>query len=127
MTGVLLFAVATAGLALIHNFGLVAVAMLLGGVAWMTAMSTFAVCAQTAPPLWLRARALAIYLMVFQGALAIGSGVWGELAGRIGVPGALLVASVMLVAGLAAGFWLPLSTGEVEAPLDSLVADSEGE
>jgi MFS family permease len=127
VAGVVLFAVATLALATIHNFGVVALAMLLGGVAWMTAMSTFSVCAQSAPPLWLRARALAVYLMVFQGALAVGSGIWGELAGRLGVRGALLVSAATLVVGLAAGFWLPLSTGEVEEPQDSLVADAQGE
>jgi hypothetical protein len=58
--------------------------MLLGGVAWMTVMSTFNVCAQVEPPAWVRARALSYYLLVFQGALAVGSGAWGALADRSG-------------------------------------------
>jgi MFS family permease len=127
IAGVLLFAVATVALAVLRNLGLVALAMVLGGVAWMTVMSTFSVCAQIAPPLSMRARALALYLMVFQGALAVGSGIWGELAGRFGVRSALLVAAVTLVAGLAAGIRLPLSTRTMEAPADSVAVDSGAE
>src|SRR5207249_1869460 len=55
--GVILFAAATAGLALLNQFAIVALAMLLGGAAWMTVMSSFNVCAQMAPPVWVRARA----------------------------------------------------------------------
>src|SRR5262249_28087623 len=67
--GAVAFAAATMALALIPSFGLVAFAMLIGGVAWMTVMTTFNVCAQTAPPVALRARALAVYILVFQGGL----------------------------------------------------------
>jgi len=101
--GSILFAVATSALAMIGQFAPVAFGMLLGGIAWMTAMSSFSVCAQTAPPLWMRARALAVYLMVFQGAMAVGSASWGALAARIGNRNTLLVAAAMLLAGLAAG------------------------
>jgi MFS family permease len=98
--GVLLFAAATAALALLRTFSLVAVAMLAGGVAWMTVMSTFNVCAQMQPPPWVRARALSFYLLVFQGALAVGSSAWGTLADRLSVKTALLCAAAALAAGL---------------------------
>jgi MFS family permease len=112
--GVVFFAVATAALAMLHQFALVAAAMLLGGVAWMTVMTTFNVCAQMAPPVGMRARALAIYILAFQGGLAFGSTSWGAIAGRIGVQSSLLVAVATMIAGLAASLWLPLSRTVVE-------------
>ena len=99
--GIVLFAAATLGLALIHRFSPVAAAMLAGGVAWITVMSTFNVCAQMAPPVLMRARALAFYILVFQGSLAVGSSVWGAAAGRWTVGAALEAAAVMMIAGLA--------------------------
>jgi MFS family permease len=107
-TGVIVFALGTGALALLHSFALVSVAMLIGGVAWMTVMSTFNVCAQMAPPQWLRARALAYYLLVFQGAMAIGSGTWGAIAGRFGVRSSLLLAAAMNAAGVFTIEQLPL-------------------
>jgi predicted MFS family arabinose efflux permease len=123
--GVLLFAAATAALALLHQFVLISVAMLVGGVAWMTVMSTFNVCAQMAPPAWLRARALGYYLLVFQGSTAIGSGVWGALAGRVGVRAALLFAAAMVAGGVFAIARLPLSPEVVEE--EETVALGEGD
>jgi len=121
--GVLLFTVATVSLAILHQFALVAVAMLLGGIAWMTVMSSFNVCAQMAPPVWVRARALAVYLLVFQGAMAVGSGIWGAIAGRFGVRAAILGAAATLLAGLATGARMRLSPRVVKAPPDVVVAD----
>jgi MFS family permease len=112
--GVVLFALATAALALLHQFALVAAAMLMGGVAWMMVMTTFNVSAQMAPPAPLRARALAIYIVAFQGGLAFGSSAWGAIAGRIGVRRALLAAVAMMLAGLAAGTRLRLTPTVVE-------------
>lgn len=102
--GVALFAVATLGLALLKSFPVTAVAMILGGVAWLTAMSTFNVCAQTTPPQPMRARALAFYLLVFQGALAVGSTLWGEIARHTGVKASLVIAAAAMIAGIAAGW-----------------------
>jgi MFS family permease len=112
--GVIFFALATAALALLHHFGLVAAGMLLGGVAWMMVMTTFNVCAQMAPPAPLRARALAVYILMFQGGLAFGSSAWGAIAGRFGVRAALLTAVAMMVAGLATGMRLRLTPQVVE-------------
>jgi MFS family permease len=112
--GGIVFAAATAALALIHSFALVAAAMLLGGVAWMTVMTTFNVSAQTAPPLALRARALAVYILVFQGALALGSAGWGAIAGRWSVRGSLLISALAIAAGLITGFRLRLEPTAIE-------------
>jgi MFS family permease len=112
--GVIFFALSTAALAVLHHFGLVAAGMLLGGVAWMMVMTTFNVCAQMAPPAPLRARALAVYILMFQGGLAFGSSAWGAIAGRFGVRAALLSAVAMMVAGLATGIHLRLTPELIE-------------
>jgi len=119
--GVLLFAIAIIGLALLKTLALAAPAMLLGGVAWITVMSSFNVCAQTMPPQWMRARALAFYLLVFQGSLAVGSGVWGEIARHVGVRASLNIAAAAMLAGLAAGWRMSLSA--VSAPVEAIAAE----
>jgi MFS family permease len=53
------------------------VVLLGGGVAWIAAMSTLNVSAQNAVPAWVRARALAVGLLVVQGGLALGGLLWG--------------------------------------------------
>jgi MFS family permease len=100
--GTLLFALATAAPAYTRHFVLVCVAMLLGGLAWITIMSTFNVGAQVTVPGWVRARALALYGLMFQGGTALGSTFWGVVAERITLPQALAWAAATLVAGLAA-------------------------
>ena len=94
------FAVATAALAYVQNVFLVGAAMVAGGIAWIALMSSFNAAAQTAAPEWVRARALAVYLIVFQGGMAVGSILWGALATRMGIRAALLFAVFGLIAGL---------------------------
>ena len=108
------FAFATIALVTMHRFAPVAGAMVVGGMAWMLTMANFNVTAQMAPPARMRARALAVYLMVFQGVTALGSGFWGALADRIGVNGALIGSTIMLLAGLAIAPRLPLAQEEQE-------------
>jgi MFS family permease len=121
--GVALFAIATLGLASLKTLALAAPAMVLGGVAWITAMSSFNVCAQTTPPQWMRARALAFYLLVFQGSLAVGSGVWGEIARHMGVRASLNIAAAAMIAGLTAGWRMKLSAGPVGARTETVAAE----
>jgi hypothetical protein len=56
-----------------------------------------------------RARALAVYLLVFQGAMAVGSVIWGAIATRIGLRATLLSAGVALLVAAAATFRLRLA------------------
>ncbi|MDB5653289.1 MAG: permease [Tardiphaga sp.] len=72
--------------------------LLLLGTAWITALTTFSGAAQAVLPNWVRGRGLAVYLMVFNGAMAAGSLGWGALAGLLGVPATLLVSGGGLVA-----------------------------
>jgi MFS family permease len=110
--GTLLFAAATAAVAYLHTFALLCAAMVFGGVAWMTTMSSFNIGVQTVVPEWVRARALAVYLLSFFGTMAAGSAVWGLVAERAGIPLALLCAAAGLVVGLAAAPLFSLRAGE---------------
>jgi MFS family permease len=58
----------------------------LAGMCWIAAVSSLNVSAQYALPDWVRGRGLAIYVTAFSGAMAMGSAVWGQLAGIIGLP-----------------------------------------
>ena len=80
----------------------------------MTTMSTFNVFAQTTSPTWVKARALAMYLLTFQASLAIGSTIWGAVAERVGVRGSLLLSAAVLIFGLTSALRWPLLAKPVE-------------
>jgi MFS family permease len=111
IAGTCVFAVITAMLALVHSLFILAIAMIFGGVAWMTLMSSFNIAVQTVVPEWVRARALSIYLLVFYGSLAGGSIAWGSIASHLGIPLTLLAAAGMLLTGLLAHFFYTLPQG----------------
>jgi len=94
------FAAAVALLGLAHNLPIIAVAMVGGGVAWMVGMSILSVAAQQAAPAWVRARALALSLLVIQGSLALGSLAAGALATRVGTSEALAAFGVAMTGGV---------------------------
>ncbi|HEV7374985.1 MAG TPA: MFS transporter, partial [Pyrinomonadaceae bacterium] len=106
--GTIIFAAATAILATVRIFALLSVVMLFAGIAWMALMSSFNVIVQAIVPAWVRARVLAIYLLVFFGGMALGSALWGAVANRIGISAALLYAAAALIVGLAAAYFFPL-------------------
>jgi quinol monooxygenase YgiN len=58
--------------------------------------------AQTSLPGWVRARALGVYLLVFQSAMAVGAVIWGEVASQFGLRATLLIAGITLLLGAAA-------------------------
>lgn len=88
-----LFAAATAGLALAPTLAGLLPAVFAAGAAWLALLSTLHVSAQTAVPQWVRARALSIYLMVYAAGMTGGAVLWGGVATRWGVPAALFAAA----------------------------------
>ncbi len=78
-------------------------ACLLAGLAWILALASLNVSAQTSLPDWVRGRGLAAYVTVFFGSMALGSALWGFVAQQAGLPtahfaaaaGALAVAALM--------------------------------
>ena len=94
----LLLAAAMALLSQAHGFAIASVAMFVAGAAWIAMMASLNGGAQATSPGWVKARALAIYLLVFQGSMTAGSTLWGTVAGRIGVSATLLLAAGLLIA-----------------------------
>jgi MFS family permease len=97
-----LYALATVVLAVVGSALVVGLAMVAAGMAWLAILTSFNVATQTAVPRWVRARGLAVYLLVFQGGLAVGSALWGVVAGRVGERTALLAAAASFGLGLLA-------------------------
>ncbi len=77
--------------------------LVLAGLAWTTAISTLNAELQLFLPVWVRARGLAVYLVVFTGALALGSLLWGTVTALAGVRTAFLIAAGVMLAGVAFG------------------------
>ena len=68
-------------------------AALVAGLSWIAAISILSFSAQSAMPEWVRGRGSALFVSVMFGTLSIGSGLWGQLAGLMGLPGAHLLAA----------------------------------
>ncbi|HSU18243.1 MAG TPA: MFS transporter [Acidobacteriaceae bacterium] len=73
---------ALAALALVHSPWIIILVLLGAGFCWTSTMSTLNVSVQLSVPQWVHARALGLYLMTFQGGLALGSILWGAVAQR---------------------------------------------
>jgi MFS family permease len=105
------------------------VALVVGGAAWMAAMSTYNTATQTSAPPWVRSRATALHVLSALGSFALGSALWGALAGLFGLPTALCLAAACLLVGLPLALRFPLRMGEahdvtqVQPFEDLLVAD----
>jgi MFS family permease len=107
-----------AGSAAVYGFAPLAVAWLpfaaatpflvLSGMSWLITLTTLNAAAQLSLPRWVRARGLAVYLLVATGSQAIGSYVWGAVATRSGLDIALLGSAVMLGAVALSVAVLPL-------------------
>jgi len=113
-SGMVLFGLVSMALAYLTQFGLVALALVAAGMAWMSVNSTLNISAQTSLPAWVRARALAVYLLVFQGAMAVGSVIWGAVATRFGLRTTLFLAGVALLVAAAATWRLRLNGQELD-------------
>jgi len=101
--GVLLWIVSMVLMAWPINFWLAVLYMVGLGVAWVIVNSCLNVGAQLSVPSWVRARALAIYILVFQGSVAIGSSIWGEIGNHTDLSQPLLYAALLLGIGQVAG------------------------
>jgi MFS family permease len=109
----LAFAAMTLGVAWFPYYPLRCGMVLLAGAAWLAALTRLNATAQAAVPRWVRARALAVYLLVFYGGMAAGSVLWGFVADHAGVALALTASAAWMFVGLLAtiGFRLPEGEG----------------
>lgn len=110
----ILFGAATAALAVVQDFALVCAVMGLAGAAWISMLSSLNGAAQAAAPAWVRARALAINLLVFQGAMTAGAALWGSVASQTSIQTALIVAAVGQAAALVIAVWRPLTGARLD-------------
>ena len=97
--GGIVFGLATLSLGYVHSFAVLAISLSGGGIAWIVVLASLNVSAQTATPSWVRARVMAVYLLVFSGGLAAGSAAWGFVAARLGVSAALIIAAIGMLLG----------------------------
>jgi MFS family permease len=97
------FAAVCAGIAFVRPLALLCPILVAGGFAWICVLATLNVTAQRASPPWVKARALAVYLMVFQAGIAGGSALWGLIATRFSLAAAYVGAAVGLLLGLPLG------------------------
>jgi MFS family permease len=87
-------------------------ALLIGGMGWVIALSTFNVSVQMAAPRWVVARSLALYQMATFGGMTFGAWIWGLVAEAHGVAIALLAAAGAMLACVVARIWFALQDTE---------------
>ena len=67
------------------------------GLVWVAQVSTVNVAAQTVLRGWVRARGLRIFMIVFNGMMALGSSAWGLIASIVGLSWTFALAGVSLL------------------------------
>src|SRR6202044_2965687 len=99
----------------LHRLSTLAAVLLVGGAAWVIFISLINALDQNLAPDWVRARVLAIFVLVYQGSYALGTAVWGAVAQRSGIATALLYAGAGTIATAAIAFFakLPDSTADL--------------
>jgi MFS family permease len=103
MTGSIgLLAVVIFTMGYVRDFGILCIVMGSGGVVYITILSKLYTIGMKSAPKWIGARVLAVYLLVLNGGLAVGSVIWGTMANTMGIPITLSVASIALAATIIA-------------------------
>ncbi|WP_310395990.1 MFS transporter [Hymenobacter sp.] len=110
LTGV--FTAVVGYLAFASNAWVLGAAMVVAGAAWLLVLNVLSVAVQTAVPRWVLARSISFYLLVTQGATALGSLVWGAAAQRFGLTAGLGAAAVCLGLSLLLAARYALRRGE---------------
>ena len=100
----------TVSMATLHALPTLMAAMAIAGGAWLTFISQSNALMQVLAPDWVRARVLAVFLLVTQGALAAGSVLWGTIGTHAGIDTALLAAGLATLATTPLGLVFPLPT-----------------
>jgi MFS family permease len=86
-------------------------ASVIAGVCWIAVLASLNVSAQVALPEWVRGRGLAIFMTVFFGALTLGSVIWGQVAGMLGLPAAHFMAAAGALLAIPLTWRWKLQTG----------------
>ncbi len=92
--GTTVFAISLWGVAGFKSVTLLSAAILLGGMAWTAVISLMTTVMQNLAPDWVRARAMAVFMLVYMGTWTAGSAFWGYIAGRHGTHFSLIAAAI---------------------------------
>jgi len=106
------FAISAAIAAFSPYSALTCAGLVISGACWVLALSLFNTIVQLSTPRWVVGRALSLYQTVTFGGIAGGSWVWGIAADTYGVANALLLSSVVMLAGIVIGLKLPMPAFE---------------
>jgi predicted MFS family arabinose efflux permease len=114
-TGVVSLGLVILAMSGLHRLSTLAPVMLVGGAAWVIFISLISALIQNLSPDWVRARVLAIFILVYQGTYALGTAAWGAVAQRSGVGTALVYAGIgtIVTAAIALFAQLPDSTADL--------------
>jgi MFS family permease len=114
-TGVVSLGLVILAMSGLHRLSTLAAVMLVGGAAWVIFISLINALVQNLAPDWVRARVLAIFILVYQGSYALGTAAWGAFAQRSGVRTALFYAGMGTIATAAIALFakLPESTADL--------------
>lgn len=110
--GTIGLAASTLAIAWVSYYPARCVLLVLAGAAWLAPLTRLNAAAQAEVPRWVRARALALYLVIFYGGMAAGSILWGFAADRAGPSLALTAATAWMLLGLLAALRFHLPEGE---------------
>ena len=114
-TGVVSLGLVILAMGTLHRLSTLAAVLLVGGAAWVIFISLINALVQNLAPDWVRARVLAIFILVYQGSYALGTAAWGAVAQHSGVGAALVYAGLgtIATAGIAFFAQLPNSTADL--------------
>ena len=114
----LVYAACLVAVGWLHVPALLLVVLPVTGAAWTSVGAVLLAVAQQLLPGWVRARAIAYYLVASQGGMAVGSFLWGVVGGWVGVSWAFTIAAAALLPlmlAVARGH-LPRVSVAIEAP-----------
>ena len=118
-TSALVYALAFAVLAFAPNIWAALPLLLLCGFAWTAVVATTNAELQLFLPGWVRARGIAIYIMVFLGTQAVSAAFWGFITQALGLQFAVLMAAGLVACSAIAGRFIRVQDNETidRAPL----------
>jgi len=105
--GIVALGVVIVGMSGLHRLSALAAVLLIGGAAWIIFISLINALVQSLAPDWVRARVLAIFILVYQGSYALGTAAWGVVAQRSGVRAALVYAGIGTITAAGVAFFAP--------------------
>ncbi len=92
--GVIILGLVLVTMSTLHQLSTLSPILLIGGAAWVIFISLINALVQSLAPDWVRARVLAIFILVYQGSFAVGSAFWGAVAQRANIRAALVYAGI---------------------------------